>query len=1005
MYDQRVGPWALLLVVLHQAAASATGGDAAAAQVAATFERTLAAGEISRWLEVAGRRSSSDAPALRSLLERLDGIHVASLRATIAVERTDSLLVRLEVRGWGTTRAPAARVVPVPALWWVTVARPGTSSAEIVPLETEADRVARSLLAATEDQRAGLLAIAQVEEGAVAESLSTIRIDAHHRDAARLLALWVRERARARSDLAAELQAAVLLARLARIANDRDGAFAFVDDWLRRHGDAAPIELVARAKIAAADALWEDAERWQPYLDEIVAELDAIGDPPILIDALELQARLHIEHVQLTAARESVEHLAALAARFGWARGAADAEFHAAGIYRTLHDDATAAVRFARSAELAAAAGDQGRHARGLLWQVRSEMRTSLTPARRPQRLREVLATAPADEVDLRASILASLAEASAGQPSDADEAISALLPLIPLTEDPYVRQLSWKVVGQIHHARGRPAQAVDAYLESLRAGPHNMLWLAWATKTHLARALHELGRDDEAVVHLRDAVELIEARLVLVPNSVLGGVRYFRDKIGVYASLAKELVLLGRDEEGLQVAERVRARVLGEIVAGGLPAPQLSAEDRRRQRELVLRIVALNRSLLEERRDADETRQIVAPLREARLELESFATDLAIRRPEEALRFGRANPLSPGAGAFPPPGTAVVEYLLADDSVMVFVVRRREDGRILVRGRLLPLAPRAIWDAAADLTTRITTRDLGVTTSARHLHQALVAPIENLLAGSSALCIVPDGMLWSVPFQALQGGDGLPLVAKYTLSYSPSIGLADLGERRLANHPPSDPSLLAFGNPRAGARRSTTRSAALTADLGDLPDAEREVSDIGRLYERRGLYIRASAGESVAKALAGEYDILHFATHGMLDDENPMFSALLMADADGNEDGLLEAREVAEMRLHANVAILSACETAKGTVYPGEGVVGIAWAFLAAGCPTTVVSQWKVASQSTSVLMVEFHRRLLAGASAAEALRQAQLSLMRDERYAHPFYWAPFVVIGAPGS
>jgi CHAT domain-containing protein len=101
------------------------------------------------------------------------------------------------------------------------------------------------------------------------------------------------------------------------------------------------------------------------------------------------------------------------------------------------------------------------------------------------------------------------------------------------------------------------------------------------------------------------------------------------------------------------------------------------------------------------------------------------------------------------------------------------------------------------------------------------------------------------------------------------------------------------------------------------------------------------------------------------------------------------------------KLNLHARLVVLSGCDTGGGTLYPGEGVVGMAWALLSAGCPTTVVSLWKADSRSTSRLMIELHRRLAAGDTPAVALRRAKLTLRHDAWYRHPFYWAPFTVVG----
>ena len=98
---------------------------------------------------------------------------------------------------------------------------------------------------------------------------------------------------------------------------------------------------------------------------------------------------------------------------------------------------------------------------------------------------------------------------------------------------------------------------------------------------------------------------------------------------------------------------------------------------------------------------------------------------------------------------------------------------------------------------------------------------------------------------------------------------------------------------------------------------------------------------------------------------------------------------------------MHADLAVLSACETGRGRPGAGEGVIGLSWAFFVAGCPTTVVSQWKVESASTTELMLAFHRNLRSGRSKALALQAAALKLLRESRYRHPFYWAGFVVVG----
>ena len=184
------------------------------------------------------------------------------------------------------------------------------------------------------------------------------------------------------------------------------------------------------------------------------------------------------------------------------------------------------------------------------------------------------------------------------------------------------------------------------------------------------------------------------------------------------------------------------------------------------------------------------------------------------------------------------------------------------------------------------------------------------------------------------------------------------------------------------------------------------LPDAGRQVRALGELYgtDHSLTLVGAGAREDEFKRHAGDYDVIHFATHGFLNDQSPMYSRLLMSQTDlaPDEDGLLEAWEWLPLKLHARLAVLSACETGRGRIGEGEGVLGMSWALFVAGCPASVVTQWKVDSASTTELMIGFHRRLLAGEKPSDALREAGLELSKKPGYQHPFYWAPFVLVGA---
>jgi CHAT domain-containing protein len=219
-------------------------------------------------------------------------------------------------------------------------------------------------------------------------------------------------------------------------------------------------------------------------------------------------------------------------------------------------------------------------------------------------------------------------------------------------------------------------------------------------------------------------------------------------------------------------------------------------------------------------------------------------------------------------------------------------------------------------------------------------------------------------------------------------------------------------PTLLAVGNPSLGNRTMERARNVSNAAFPPLPEAERQVKALGQLYgpERSRIYVGAEAREDRLKAEAGSYRILQLATHGVLNNANPMYSNIVLAQsaADSKEDGLLEGWEIMDLDLKADLVVLSACETARGRIGAGEGVIGLTWAFFVSGTPTTVVSQWRVESASTTDLMLSFHRNLKSTSgsaryamSKAEALRQAELKLLRTRGYEHPFFWAGFVVMG----
>lgn len=145
------------------------------------------------------------------------------------------------------------------------------------------------------------------------------------------------------------------------------------------------------------------------------------------------------------------------------------------------------------------------------------------------------------------------------------------------------------------------------------------------------------------------------------------------------------------------------------------------------------------------------------------------------------------------------------------------------------------------------------------------------------------------------------------------------------------------------------------------------------------------------------------KFNYIHFATHGTINDQKPDLSSLVLTKGSNSaEDGLLQANEIFNLKLKADLVVLSACRTGLGKLVRGEGFIGLTRAFMYAGTPSVLVSLWSVSDISTATLMGEFYRNLVKNKlSKTDALRKAQLNLLVNEKFSHPFYWAPFILVG----
>jgi CHAT domain-containing protein len=300
----------------------------------------------------------------------------------------------------------------------------------------------------------------------------------------------------------------------------------------------------------------------------------------------------------------------------------------------------------------------------------------------------------------------------------------------------------------------------------------------------------------------------------------------------------------------------------------------------------------------------------------------------------------------------------------------------------------------------------KLANRDYEFHPLASDLYNLLLAPAQATLQGKANLIIVPDGPLWNLSFQALRPSPRRFLIEDAAVSYAPSLTALSAMTRPPRAGSNGSARLLALANPLiSGQTARAINSVFMDERLAPLPEAERQAKLLASLYgpARSKIYIGPQAREDRVKTEATDYRILHLAAHGILNDKNPMYSHVVLSkgDAKTGEDGMLEAWEITKLNLKTDLVVLSACETARGRVGNGEGMIGLTWSFFVAGVPSIVASQWRVESVSASELMVEFHRSLNLRKSKAEALRQASLKLLRSKSYKHPLYWAGFIVVG----
>ncbi|NEU76423.1 CHAT domain-containing protein [Hassallia byssoidea VB512170] len=277
-----------------------------------------------------------------------------------------------------------------------------------------------------------------------------------------------------------------------------------------------------------------------------------------------------------------------------------------------------------------------------------------------------------------------------------------------------------------------------------------------------------------------------------------------------------------------------------------------------------------------------------------------------------------------------------------------------------------------------------------------KQLHQILIKPIASELPkdDSDRVIFIPQQSLFRVPFPGLQDDKGKYLIEQHTILTAPSIQVLQLTrqQRKLA----SGKDFLIVGNPTMPS--VSTKIGEPPTQLDPLPEAEKEATEIANLFKTKAIIGKDATKVNIVQQMS-KARIIHLATHGQVDDNQALGSWIALAPS-GKDNGLLTAAEIFDLKLNAELLVLSACETGRGRL-TGDGVVGLSRSLIYAGVPSVIVSLWTVPDDSTKLLMTEFYKNLQHNPDKAQALRQAMLMLKTSQEYSRPLQWAAFTLIG----
>jgi CHAT domain-containing protein len=531
--------------------------------------------------------------------------------------------------------------------------------------------------------------------------------------------------------------------------------------------------------------------------------------------------------------------------------------------------------------------------------------------------------------------------------------------------------------------------------------------------------ALHA-GDRERAISLLSQAIDALEAQSSRLGGSDLVKAGFRAGFSQYYRELADMLLSVNRNEAAFRLTERYRARtLLDQLALRSIPLSGAPQELTSQLRDNADEYDKVQAQIL--RQSPNLTSAQSEKLRGRLLELTSSRAktieDIRRQSPGFAqLRFPPALTTKEVQAALDP-GTSLISFLVERQKTYIFLIQPQETQPAL-----------SVFSASigeADLRAKIQDfrsaiqgtgprAQAQLKQKARELYELLLRPADALLAQSKRIIILPDGPLYVLPFPALLRKD------QYLIEWKPistTLSATLFAQLKKQRKPPEayQVSLAAFGDaiykpeakaaPQQAPRDRHLRSGG--GDLGPLKYSKPEVESIAHLFPNSSrLYEGAEATEEHAKNLSTNIRFIHFSVHGLFNEDQPLDSSLAFSSPvepqPSKDNGLLQAWELYQgPHWDADLVVLSACDSGLGKELAGEGLIGLTRAVHYAGARSVISSLWKVDDQRSEELMVELYKNLSKGASKDEALRAAQLSLLRTRAGAAPYNWAAFSLQG----